>query len=118
MRSRTYSSTASPKRRRNMGEARRRYVARDGVARRTLFDSECPDGFVIHTAMDVEPVLDSIARDREIMPNNGVNKLLGRLPMIVVEDLIRRGIYDDRDAFDRWWNTIEANPWRIWGGRI
>jgi hypothetical protein len=98
-----------------MGEARRRYLVRDGVARSTIADD---DGFVIHTQMDVEPVLDSIARDREIMPNNGDNKLLGRLPMIVVEDLIRRGIYNDPDAFDRWWNSIEANPWRIWGGSI
>ena len=66
----------------------------------------------------MEPVLDSIARDQDIMANTGPNKLLGRLPMIVVEDLIRRGIYDDPDAFDRWWNSIEANPWRIWRGSI
>jgi hypothetical protein len=98
-----------------MGEAKRKYVARDGFARRTIVDG---DNLVIHTRMDVEPVLESIARDREIMPMNGPNKLLGRLPMIVVEDLIRRGIYYDRDAFDRWWNTIEANPWRIYQGRI
>jgi hypothetical protein len=100
-----------------MGEARRRYIARDGVVRRTLFDSERPDGFVIHTAMDVEPVLDSIARDREIMPNDGVNKLEGRLPLIIVEELIRRGIYNDPDAFNKWWKSNEANPWRIWNGR-
>jgi hypothetical protein len=98
-----------------MGEARRRYQARDGVSRETIFDGE---RLTIHTAMDVEPVLDSIARDREIMTQTGDNKLLGRLPMIVVEDLIKRGIYDDPDAFDRWWNSIEANPWRIWQGRI
>ena len=52
------------------------------------------------------------------MPNNGVNKLLGRLPLIVVEDLIKRGIYDDPDAFTRWWNTIEADPWRIYKGTV
>jgi|SRR5579864_43519 len=98
-----------------MGEARRRYLARDDVARSTITDGET---LTIHTQMDVEPVLDSIKRDREIMPNNGVNKVLGRLPMIVVEDLIKRGIYDDPDAFDRWWNTTEATPWRIWGGRV
>lgn len=98
-----------------MGEARRRYLARDGVTRTTIADE---GGFVIHSQQDVEPILDSIARDREIMTNRGDNKVLGRLPMIVVEDLIRRGIYDDPDAFDRWWNTTEANPWRIWGGRI
>ena len=99
-----------------MGEARRRYLARDGVVRETVWDE---DGNVfINTLQDLEPVLDSIARDREIMPNNGVNKLLGRLPVIVVENLIRRGIYDDPERFDKWWNTIEANPWRIYKGRI
>jgi hypothetical protein len=98
-----------------VGEARRRYQARDGVTRDTVIDGE-----TLTTVMrqDLEPVLDSIARDREIMPNNGVNKVLGRLPMIVVEDLIKRGIYDDPDAFTRWWNTIEANPWRIWRGTV
>ena len=98
-----------------MGEAKRTYLARDGIARQTISDE---GGFVVRTAQDVEPILDSIARDREIMAQNGDSKLLGRLPMIVVEDLIKRGIYDDPDAFDRWWNSIEANPWRIWNGRV
>ena len=98
-----------------MGEARRRYLFRDGIARETISDDL---GFRIRTSQDVEPVLDSIARDREIMAQTGDSKLLGRLPMIVVEDLIKRGIYDDPDAFDRWWNSIEANPWRIWRGSI
>jgi hypothetical protein len=97
-----------------MGEARRRYQFRDGVSRETIFDGE---RLTIETRQDVEPVLDSIARDREIM-RHGDNKVVGRLPMIVVEDLIKRGIYDDPDAFDRWWNTTEANPWRIWRGWI
>lgn len=98
-----------------MGEARRRYRARDGVVRTLIADE---GGFVIRTDQDVEPILDSIARDREIMTNRGDNKVLGRLPLLVVEDLIRREIYDDPDAFDRWWNSTEANPWRIWGGRV
>ena len=98
-----------------MGEQKRRYQLRDDVARQTIIDGET---ITIQTQMGVEPVLDSIARDREIMPNRGPNKAIGRLPMIVVEDLIRRGIYDDPDRFDRWWNSIEANPWRIWNGTI
>ncbi|HJZ15744.1 MAG TPA: hypothetical protein VJ251_09870, partial [Stellaceae bacterium] len=69
------------------------------------------------TSMDVEPVLDSIARDRELM-THGVNKVVGRLPAIVVEDLIKRGLYYDPDAFDRWWNSYEADPWRIWKGQL
>jgi len=99
-----------------MGEAKRRYVARDGFVRRTIADEE---GFRVHTQMDVEPVLDSIARDREIMSNNGrVGRLEGRLPMIIVEQLIARGVYYDPDAFNKWWRSSEANPWRIWGGKL
>jgi hypothetical protein len=53
------------------------------------------------------------------MPNNGrFGRVEGRLPLIIVEDLIRRQIYDDPDAFNRWWRSNEANPWRIWGGRL
>ncbi len=98
-----------------MGEARRRYQYRDGVARSTVYD----DGKLhVGISQDVEPILDSVARDREIMANNGHNKLLGRLPAIIVEQLIHRGIYFDPDAFDKWWNSSEADPWRIWKGRV
>jgi len=100
-----------------MGEARRRYRARDGVTRDTVFDPDYPNRFGVFTQQDIEPVLDSIARDREIMPH-GVNKLAARLPMIVYEDLQRRGILDDEDDFKRWLNGPEAAPWRIWRGRL
>ena len=100
-----------------MGEARRRYQNRDGVARTLITDTDRPDRFIVQTTMDVEPVLDSIARDREIMPH-GVNKLAARLPMFIYEDLKHRGILDDEDAFKRWLNGPEAAPWRIWKGAL
>jgi hypothetical protein len=98
-----------------MGEQKRRYEAANGISRQTILDGET---LTIHTAQDVEPVLDSIARDRELMRNNGVNRLEGRLPLIVVEDLIKRELYFDTDAFNRWWRSSEADPWRIWRGRV
>lgn len=101
-----------------MGEARRRVEFRDGLAREQIFDSDAERMIVKHT-MDVEPVLDSIARDRELMRNdNDEGKLVGRLPAVVVTDLINRGIFYDPDAFDRWWNSFEADPWKIWDGRV
>jgi hypothetical protein len=99
-----------------MGEQKRRYVARDGVARETIIDED--GNLTVKTSQDVEPVLDSIARDRELFAHTGPNRVVGRLPLIIVEDLIKRGIYNDGPNFDRWWNSIEANPWRIWHGRI
>ena len=66
---------------------------------------------------DIEPILDGIARDREIMPH-GRDKLVARLPTFIVEELIHRGIYFDEDAFKRWLNGPEATPWRIWQGQV
>jgi hypothetical protein len=100
-----------------VSEQRFLYQDRYGVRRALVFDDERPADVAVHTSQDVEPVLDAIARDREIMPH-GVNKLAARLPMIVVEDLIKRGIYDDHDAFKKWLNGPEAEPWRIWKGRL
>jgi hypothetical protein len=100
-----------------MGEARRRYEVRDGVARTLIYDTDQPDRFHVQTTTDIEPILESIARDRETM-RHGVNKVVARLPKFVVEDLIHRGIYHDEDAFKAWLNSPEATPWRIWRGVV
>ena len=101
-----------------MTERSRVYQDAFGVRRTLIIDDERPDRFVVHTAQDVEPVLDSVARDRELMRHNGKNKVVATLPLIVVEDLINRGIYFDEDAFKRWLNSAEAAPWRKWQGRV
>ena len=100
-----------------MGEHKRRYTARDGVVRTSILDDDAPDRLVVHTQQDLEPILDSIARDRETM-RHGTNKVAARLPMTIVEDLIHRGIYHDEDAFKAWLNGPEAAPWRIWKGQL
>lgn len=100
-----------------MGEARRRYHAADGVVRTAIIDPDRPDDLIVKTSMDIEPILDGIARDRETM-RHGANKLAARLPLFIVEDLMHRGIYLDEDAFKRWLNGPEAAPWRIWRGRV
>ena len=69
-------------------------------------------------SQDVEPILDSIARDREIMPNTGVNKLTHRIPTVIYEELQRQGIADDPDLFKAWLNSSAADDWRIWKGRL
>lgn len=100
-----------------MGEARRRHSAHAGVERTMIFDEGSPQ-FVVRTSQDVEPILDSIARDREIMPNNGENKLAARIPTVIYEELQRQGITEDESLFKAWLNGPEAEPWRIWRGRL
>ena len=65
-----------------MGEFKRRYFAANGVTRSTIVDG---DTVTIHTQQNLDDILDSIKRDREIMPNNGrVGRLEGRLPLFMV----------------------------------
>ena len=100
-----------------MGEARRRYDARNGVERTLILD-DASSQFVVQHSQDVEPILDSIHRDREIMPNTGGNKLAARIPTIIYEELQRNGIADDPDLFKAWLNSSDAAPWRIWKGQL
>ena len=99
-----------------MGELRRRYDARNGVERTMIFD-DASTQFHVHHQQDVEPILDSIARDREIMPH-GENKLAARIPTVIYEELQRQGIADDPDLFKAWLNSSDAEPWRIWKGQL
>src|SRR4249920_2146256 len=100
-----------------MGEHKRRYSARDGIVQHLITDSDHPGRLVMQSTMDVEPILDGIARDREIM-RHGVNKHAARIPGFIYNDLKERGIADDEDAFRKWLNSSEAAPWRIWKGEI
>ena len=101
-----------------MGEQKRRYSAREGLTRTVITDDAAPNEFRVRHSQDVEPILDSIARDREIMANNGVNKLTHRIPTVIYEELQRAGIADDPDLFKAWLNSSEADAWRIWKGRL
>jgi hypothetical protein len=101
-----------------VGEARRKYDVRNGIRRTLILDDSAPDTFHVKHSQDVEPILDSIHRDREIMPNTGHDKLTHRIPAIIYEELQRAGIADDPDLFKAWLNSSEADPWRIWKGRL
>ena len=100
-----------------MGEKKRRYDARNGVLRTLILD-DASDVFHVQHTQDVEPILDSIARDREIMPNTGQNKLAARIPTVIYEELQRQGITEDESLFKAWLNGPEAEPWRIYRGRL
>ena len=101
-----------------MGEAKRVYQARHGIRRTLITDEATPDDVTVLTEMDVEPVLDSIHRDRELMPQTGHNKLMARIPTVIYEELQRKGIADDPDRFKAWLNGPEAAPWRVWRGTV
>ena len=92
------------------------YKNSDGVRRTILTDSDRPDEFTVKTEQDVEPVLDSVERDRAMMAHDGVNKLLARIPVSIFERSVHEQ-WDDGD-WKRWLNSSEAAPFRIWRGAV
>jgi hypothetical protein len=98
-----------------MGEARRRYAYRDGVAR-TMVSHD--DHLTLIVSQDVERILEEIAFLRTQVQPGSTNKLAARLPVPIYEDLKHRGIIDDDDAWRKWLNSYEAAPWRVYQGRL
>ena len=78
------------------------YEDRNGVRRTLIADDERPDQFTVKTSQDLEPILDSVARDRELFANNGDNVVLGRVPVGVYE----RAVHEQwgEDDWRKWWN--------------
>jgi hypothetical protein len=99
-----------------MSERRTIYRDADGVRRTLVTDDERPEDFGVLTQQDIEPILDSVARDRETMSHNGVNKLLARIPIEIYERSVHEQ-WSERD-WSRWLNSSEAEPFRIWRGRV
>jgi hypothetical protein len=92
------------------------YSELDGVRRTLVYNDDNPKEFHVKTTQDVEPILDSVVRDREIMRNTGAEKLVARVPVSIYERAIHEQ-WDDRD-WDRWLNSFEAQPFRIWQGSV
>jgi hypothetical protein len=95
-------------------ERRATYFNENGVRRTMILDDEHPDRIVVQTEQDIEPILASIARDREIMPH-GVNKLAARIPVAIYE----RACHEKwgEDDWRKWLNG-EGRPFRIWEGTL
>jgi hypothetical protein len=93
------------------------YSELDGVRRTLVYNDDNPKEFHVKTTQDVEPILDSVARDREIMRNNRDDcKLVARVPVSIYERSIHEQ-WDDAD-WNRWLNSFEAKPFRIWQGSV
>ena len=99
-----------------MAETRRLYTVDGGIVRETIYD-DSNGRLVVAMRQNVDEILAGIARDQENLRRTEMRKV-ATLPAFVVEDLTYRGIYDDRDAFDAWLNSSEADPWRVWRGRV
>jgi hypothetical protein len=98
-----------------MGERRRRYAYRDGVARTMVAHDDMLTTIV---SQDIERILEEIAFLRTQVQPGSTNYHAAKLPVPIYEDLKRRGIIDDEDAFKRWLNSSDAKAWRIYQGQL
>jgi hypothetical protein len=96
-------------------EHRKTYRERDGIRRTLCWDDADPGVFHIKTEQDVEPILESVARDREIMKQDGVFHLDYRVPAIVWEQAMREE-WEEKD-WQRWRDT-DGVHFRIWRPRF
>lgn len=99
-----------------MSERRRIYRDSDGIRRTLVWDDEDPDTFSILTEQDVEPILEAVHRDREIMANNGENRLTHHVPAIVYEQACREQW--DEQKWRAWLNSSDATPFRVYRGTV
>jgi hypothetical protein len=98
-----------------VSERRWTYQDADGVKRTLITDDDRPGDIVVHTEQQLDEILASVERDREA-PNNGVNKLLARIPIEVYERAVNEQW--DEPQWARWLNSSDAAPFRIWQGRV
>ena len=101
-----------------MSESRLIYKDEDGIRRTAIADSDRPGKLIVLTQQDIEGTLAMIEQQREIDQRGATNKKVATMPVFVMENLKQRGIWDDPDAFDKWLNSSEATPWRVWGGSV
>jgi hypothetical protein len=102
-----------------MSERQRVYHNADGIRRTMFADPDRPGEFAILVEQDIEEILDGVQRRRENHKTGLTdNKDVASIPIVVAEDLKRRGLWDDDDAFRKWLNSWEARPFRVWEGRV
>ena len=81
-------------------------------------DASDPDRLVFVTEQDVSPVLEHVAMRREVGGFDKDMKPVAEIPMVVVQQMMRDGSWNDPAAIKRWLNDPQNSCFRIWQGRV
>jgi len=92
------------------------YRNSDGVKRTFYVDPDKPYSPLVHTEQNVEELVASVKRDREVMKNNGDSKVVARVPLTVWEEAHHEQ-WDDK-KWSKYLNSSEARDYRIWEGKV
>jgi hypothetical protein len=95
------------------------YRDSDGVRRTMITDEDSPGLLRVFTEVQMDEVLESIKRAREVDESRGpfpMNRHLARVPMTVYEQSLLEQWDDDR--WKRWLNDPDNEAFRVNRGRV
>lgn len=70
------------------------------------------------TVQDLDPVLREVQRLRETHVQDKEMYLAAKMPIEVVERMMRDGSWNDPAAIKRWLNDPANEPFRVWKGKV
>lgn len=90
----------------------------DGLLRRHAANDRNGAGFVIASEMECESVIRENRALRENQTGKEEFRLAARIPVPLVEGMMRDGSFHDDDAWKKLLNNPDFREFRVWGGRI
>ena len=102
-----------------MAEHRVTYQDANGVRRTLILDDERPNRVVVHTEQVLDEILAGVQRRRELMRQGGHIRHLAQMPVDIYERSVHERWGPDDDAkMAQGVAQAEAEPFRIWKGRV
>jgi hypothetical protein len=77
------------------------------------------DGRVVHVSQqEVAPIIDFARARQDHGKWDSEMKPVAEIPMVIVEQMMRDGSWNDPAAVKRWLNDPQNDCFRIWRGRV
>lgn len=92
--------------------------ARGDVLKTVQTDSGDPDRLILVTEQDVAPVIELAKEIREYGNWTSEMKPVAEIPMVIVEQMMRDGSWNDPAAIRRWCNDPQNSCFRIVPGTV
>lgn len=90
-----------------------------GSVLKTFHVDKTEEGRTIEvTEQDLDPIIEAVKRERETREQDPEMKLAALIPMVIVEQAMREGWWNDEDAIKRWLNDPQNECFRVWKGKL
>jgi len=103
----------------------RKVDSTQGIVKTDWYVDEMNGKVGVNRVQDVEHIVEfnKILRNEESLNPHKSRKgetfrKVASIPLVVVEDLMRKGIWDDKNAMKKWLNDSDNRGFRIWPGRV